>query len=308
MQFAAETIVFHVGMLNDKTRTSSYLATIRKVVRPSDVVVDIGTGTGILAIAAAQAGARHVYAIEVGRVAKIARALIRANGLAHRITVIRGWSTEVKLPERADVLVSELIGNDPLAEGVLGLTKDALRRLLKPGARLVPSRLKIFGLPVTIPEDELGKRTFSTETLQNWQRWYGIEPDPLTEVSPFFHFFGLINPYAMRDWKTLSDPVLLVDMDFRTWRGRWIHQTVTGTAQTAGPLNGLIVYFELLVGQTSFLTTHPALVNQDNVWLTPVYGVPYSMSLQPGEQFDVTYRYWFWRGLSSCQVNRRRTG
>ena len=54
----------HIDMLADQRRTSRYLAAIRRAVRSDDVVLDLGTGTGILAIAAAQAGARRVFAIE----------------------------------------------------------------------------------------------------------------------------------------------------------------------------------------------------------------------------------------------------
>lgn len=145
----------HIAMLNDTTRTAGFLAAIREVVRPGDVVVDIGTGTGILAVAAARAGARHVYAIEASAIGKGARAVFEANGLADRITLLEGWSTQLTLPERADVLVSEIIGNDPLGESILEYTRDALQRLLKPGARLVPGRLRLFGLPITIPRDEV---------------------------------------------------------------------------------------------------------------------------------------------------------
>ena len=104
MTIATDTIQLHVNMLNDRTRTSGYLASIGKAVRRGDVVLDIGTGTGIYAIAAARAGARHVYAVEAGRIAKAARTLFEANGVADRITLIRGLSTRITLPERADVL------------------------------------------------------------------------------------------------------------------------------------------------------------------------------------------------------------
>ncbi|PYJ79683.1 MAG: hypothetical protein DME69_03705 [Verrucomicrobia bacterium] len=110
MKFVADTVLFHASMLNDRRRTSSYLASIRDVVKPGDIVVDIGTGTGILAIAAVHAGARHVYAIEEARIARVARALFEANGMTDPITLIRGRSTEVRLPQRADVLICELIG------------------------------------------------------------------------------------------------------------------------------------------------------------------------------------------------------
>ena len=306
MKFAANTVLFHAGMLNDRRRTSSYLATIRDVVRPGDIVVDIGTGTGILAIAAAQAGARHVYAIEGDRITRMARALFEVNGMMDRITLIRGRSTEVRLPQRADVLISELIGNEPLSERVLGITKDALKRLLKPGARLVPSRLKILGLPVTIPDIELGKRTFSPEIVQNWRSWYGIEFGPLTEIEPFFDLKIFINPYTVRPWKTLSPPILLADVNFKTWKGVWINNTKTVTANASGRLNGLIVFFELMAGPSTFLSTHPALVDEDNHWLSPLYVFIDPLSLRAGDQFEVIYQYRFASGISRCKVRQRR--
>ena len=104
----------HIAMLNDRRRTASFLAAIRRVVRPGDVVVDVGTGTGVLAIAAAQAGAARVYAVEATGIGKLAEANFRANGLQDRITLVPGWSMQVTLPERADVLVSEVIGKTPL--------------------------------------------------------------------------------------------------------------------------------------------------------------------------------------------------
>jgi|SRR5215813_11552852 len=103
MKFVADAILFHASMLNDRRRTAGYLASIRDVVKPGDVVVDIGTGTGILAIAAVRAGARHVYAIEEARVA---RTLFEATGMTDHMTLIRGRSTEVRLPQRADVLTN----------------------------------------------------------------------------------------------------------------------------------------------------------------------------------------------------------
>jgi type I protein arginine methyltransferase len=306
MNIASEIIRFHVNMLNDQARTSNYLASIREVVRQGDVVVDIGTGTGIYAIAAAHAGARHVYAIEADHIAWGARRLFEANGLADRISLIQGLSTRIWLPERADVLISEVIGDEPLAEHVIGITQDALRRLLKPGARLIPSRVKIFGVPVTIPDAELGKLTFTPETLQNWRSWYGIEFGPLAKMTqnlPFQSCFSyFINPYKMRDWKMLSAPVLLADVDLRRWRGLWINTTRTATADASGQLNGLAVYFELQAGPSTFLSTHPGVVDETNHWHSPVRVVSPPITLQPGDRFDVTYWYRPVAGISGCEV------
>src|SRR5215213_5265236 len=203
----------HVAMLNDRIRTSSFLAGINEVVTPEDVVVDIGTGTGVLALAAARAGAKHVYAIEASDIGESAQAIFEANGLADRITLVPGWSTRTTLPERSDVLVSEIIGDDPLAEDVMQVTMDARKRLLKPGARLVPGRVRVFALPVTIPRGERVKRIVTEETLRNWRSWYGVDFGPLLQVKsdllPAFH----IRPQQANDWKVLGEPILLTDID-----------------------------------------------------------------------------------------------
>jgi predicted RNA methylase len=109
------SLPLHLALLNDRRRTTSFLDTIATVVRPGDVVVDVGTGTGVLALAAARAGARHVYAIEMGGIADCAEGLFEASDASDRITLVRGRSLDVRLPERADVLVCELIGHAPLA-------------------------------------------------------------------------------------------------------------------------------------------------------------------------------------------------
>src|SRR4051812_12021176 len=127
VKLSQDVMQLHLEMLNDRTRTLSFIEAIRETVRPDDIVLDIGTGTGILAATAARAGARHVYAIEAGQIQKVARALFESNGLKDRITLIRGWSTQIELPERADVLISEVIGHEPLAEDVLETTADAIR-------------------------------------------------------------------------------------------------------------------------------------------------------------------------------------
>ncbi len=141
--------------------------------------------------------------------------------------------------------------------------------------------------------------------MQKWQSWYGTEFGPLTEIELFSDLVDLINPYAARSWKTLSPPVLLADVDFKRWKGLWLNNTRTVTASASGRLNG--VYFELMVGPNTFLSTHPALVDEDNHWLSPVYVFVEPLSLQDGDQFDVTYQYRFVSCISRCEVRRRRS-
>jgi hypothetical protein len=155
-----DALEYHRGMVCDEPRTSAYARAIAETVRPGDVVVDIGTGTGILAMLAARAGARSVYAIESARVAELARRVVAANGLEETVTVIEAISDDVTLPERADVLVSEILWNAGLGEGIVASFQDARARLLNKDARIIPARVEMWIAPVQSPA--------SFEVVQGW--------------------------------------------------------------------------------------------------------------------------------------------
>jgi len=287
--YAYDALGIHIAMLNDRQRTAAYLAAIREVVRPGDVVVDLGTGTGVLAIAAAQAGASYVYAIEASRIGKSAQAVFEANGLADKITLVQGWSTQISLPEKADVLISEMIGHEPLGEQVLEVTLDARQRLLKSNAQLIPGRLKIYGLAVTLPKTELQKWKVTPGTLSNWRSWYGIDFSFLETVDQVSSAFK-IKPHLAKDWKTLSEPIMLAEIDFQLVNSLAIDTTTTVTANSDGRLDGILIYFELELSPTTILSTAPTQANEDCHWRSFVWLVAPSRNLQVGELFTVSYR------------------
>src|SRR5216684_6176512 len=97
-------------MIADRIRVDAYAKALRKVIRPGAVVVDIGTGPGIMAVLACQLGASRVYAIEPGEIIQVARTIAAANGCADKIEFFEEVSSRVTLPERADVILSDLRG------------------------------------------------------------------------------------------------------------------------------------------------------------------------------------------------------
>jgi len=195
-------------MLNDRVRTSAFLAAIAEVVRPGDVVVDLGTGTGVLAVAAARAGAERVYAIEATGIGRLAARVFAQNGLADRITLVEGWSAQVDLPRRADVLVTETLGNEPLAERILEHTIDARERLLRAEPRLVPRTLGIYGIPYELGAAELGRRSVTRAGIEAWQSWYGIDFSPLAEAARNTAQRTFVKPAATEAWTALAEPIL----------------------------------------------------------------------------------------------------
>src|SRR5687767_7127338 len=117
-------------MLADTARTLAFREALRRVVRPDDVVIDIGSGSGVLAFFAAEAGARKVYAIERGHMADIIAMLSKHLRFGGRIEVVHEYSTRIELPERGTVLVAELLDAFGIEAQVISLTRDARLRFM----------------------------------------------------------------------------------------------------------------------------------------------------------------------------------
>lgn len=136
--------LWHVPMVNDAPRNRAYETAIKAQVKPGDLVLEIGTGSGLLAMMAARAGATVVTCEAVPWIAETARAVIAANGLSDRITVVNTLSTALSvggaLPRPADVLLSEIVASDFLSERIIPAVADARARLLRPDARILPAR------------------------------------------------------------------------------------------------------------------------------------------------------------------------
>jgi protein arginine N-methyltransferase 1 len=138
MSDSAYSVADYGAMIVDPVRMDRYVRALERAVKPGAVVVDIGSGTGIFALLAVRHGARRVYAIEAEDVIQVAREIAVANGCGDRIEFIQAMSTQVTLPERADVIVSDLTGALPWFAQHLPSIIDARRRLLAPGGVLIP--------------------------------------------------------------------------------------------------------------------------------------------------------------------------
>ena len=138
---------YHVRMLRDSARNAAYARAIAALA-PGRRVLDIGTGSGLLAMLAARAGAKHVYACETHpMIAATAREIVAANGLADRITVLpvhsRRLDRERDLGGGADLVVSEIFAEDLLGEEVLPSLAHARAQLCAPGAVMLPAAASI---------------------------------------------------------------------------------------------------------------------------------------------------------------------
>ncbi len=163
-------------MIRDRVRTEAFRRAIESVVRPGDIVLDVGAGSGILSLFAARAGAACVYAVERTTVAAVAQGLAAANGAAEIVQVFHGDVMEIELPGRVDVIVSEWLGGFGIDEGMLGPVIAARDRWLKPGGVMIPRLVTAW---TALVDDQ-----YSGEMVQFLRdNPYGLKLDDLAEMT-----------------------------------------------------------------------------------------------------------------------------
>jgi precorrin-6B methylase 2 len=280
--------VEHARMLHDDRRTSDYLAAIAQAVRPGDVVLDIGTGSGVLAIGASRAGARHVYAVEASDIAEVAERVFAVNELEDRITLVPGWSRQIDLPEPADLLVSEIIGNEPFEEEILETTLDARRRLLKPGARMIPNALTLFARPLLLPENEARQRAFGLAAVERWRALYDIDFEPLLGAAAPRPVNSPTEAEIAATWTPIGRPVELAVIDLTSFDVATVRAAADLTCDVPGGVNAVAVTFRADLYGALCHTLDPWTWPTSS-WATSVWVLPDSLNVGPGDVLRVRY-------------------
>lgn len=140
---------FHMAMLSDQRRLDRFKRAIAQTVKPGDVVLDLGTGTGILAYLAAKQGAGLVYAVEtIEAMSEIAERNFRHSPDSDRLKLIRRDAEQLNagnatdIPEPVDVITCEMLNNWLIGEPQVPVMNQVLKsNLLKPGGSVVPRRV-----------------------------------------------------------------------------------------------------------------------------------------------------------------------
>jgi len=271
----------HIDMLNDRVRTEAFIKAIQQMVKPGDVVVDLGTGSGVLAMAAAKAGARKVYAIEAGAIRQQAAVVIEENGFDDRISVIPGWSTQVTLPEQADVVVGEILGNDPFGEDITDAYRDAVRRFLKPGGKVLPVRVELWAVLMHVPEKTSARHRFEPAIIDAWEQIYGINFKALRPADASANF--TVAPQTAKTWVALSQPVMLKQSDLSSGEETACPEVVEMVATGKGFVTGMLFYFTATLCDGVQVTTNPQVAGEDCHWRNVVRLFPEALEVKEGQ-------------------------
>jgi hypothetical protein len=231
-------------MIGDEKRSRAYLEAMMRFSEidfKDKVVLDCGTGTGLLSYFAVKAGARVVYAVEGSGIAPQTLQGVRDNALSDKIIVFHGRMEEVVLPQKVDIIVSEWMGAALIFESMLGSVLFARDRWLKAGGMLYPSRSRIFVAPIEA-KDYFNKR------VDFWRDVYGMD---LRAFQPAAIAGSVEKPMFDRIVKSddvLADPTTVCELDLMTMSMDECERSLTNFSFTAtrdGTLHGLALWFDV---------------------------------------------------------------
>jgi len=278
----ADTFVrpsIHRVMLEDFYRTESFRNALTVAVHPGMVVLDIGTGTGILSCFAVQAGAEHVYAVESSRFVNHTRRIVERNGMADRITVIEGDSRDITLPQRADLLVTEIMGHIGIDENILDVVADAQARLLTPEALVIPNCLSLVASPICVPDFE--------DVSRYWrQRHYGLDLSPVAHQAMASIYVTRLEPsQRVTSARTL--------MELPLGNMRKPNPTYPLCGEVTFEVEQPTVVHGVSVGFVASLYPYVTLDSRSTTsWMDSFFPIPEPLRLHPGDRFgfDLTIR------------------
>ncbi|KZL68260.1 S-adenosylmethionine-dependent methyltransferase superfamily domain-containing protein [Colletotrichum tofieldiae] len=243
--YAANDI--HETMLKDKVRTDSYRDFVynNKSLFKDKVVLDIG----ILSMFCAKAGAKQVFAVDKSDIIDKARENVFTNGLADKVTCIRGRVEDISLPvDQVDIIISEWMGYCLLYEAMMNSVLVARDRFLKPDGLIAPSISTIWMAPVSDPE-------YITDFVTFWDDVYGFDMKSMKagiydeariEVMPDDCICGTPSQISYIDLHTVK----IEDLDFEA-------QWKTTLAKDIPSLDGFLIWFDIFF-TTSRKDTIPA--------------------------------------------------
>lgn len=258
-------------MIADAGRMEGYLRALQQAIKPGAVVADLGSGPGLFALTAVQLGARRVYAIEPDDVIQVGRDAAREHGFSDRIEFIQDLSTNVMLPERADVIVSDLRGVLPWFTHHLPSIVDARSRLLAPGGILIPARDTLWAALVEVPEhyENLVKPWNGPLTLSSGRR-LAVNNWSKLRVTPE---------------SLLGQPVCWFELDYYGVEEADFAKDISLTAERDGIAHGITLWFDAELFEGIGFSNGPD--HEALIYKSAFYPFQEPLEVNAGDRIDV---------------------
>lgn len=267
------------SMISDSTRMNAHVEALRQNVKPDTVVLDIGTGTGIFALLACQFGARRVYAIEPNTIIEIAREIAKSNNYADRIEFIQETSLDVTLPERTDIIISDLRGLLPMHGNHLHAIVDARQRFLKPGGLLIPQSDTLWASIVYAPELY---NSYASPWLNNP---YDIDMQCVLKFETNRWGAGRVKPEQL-----LAKPKCLSTFHYNSIKSLDVNKTLSWNVRQTQTCHGLIIWFDATLSDNVRILHAPGSPGGKEVFGSGFFPLTRPVKLSVNDSVSVTIK------------------
>jgi protein arginine N-methyltransferase 1 len=292
-------------MIADKTRMDPYAYALKDAIGPDSIVLDIGAATGIHALLAAKFGARQVYAIEPSDAIFLAREVARANGFEDCIKFIHDLSTNITLPKRADVIVSDLRGIMPLFGAHVPSIVDARQRHLAPGGVLIPQGDTLWVALVEAPI------TYK-ELIKPWDLPYGLDMEEAKQI--VLNSWTDANTDLIRSRNLLMKPYKWAELDYTKIENPDVDGSILQlTAARDGTAHGLLVWFDARLAEGIGFSNGPEVSRAANVYGRGFFPLLEPVAVSQGDSITLAIQaeldgeeyIWHWHTLIHSRSESR---
>jgi predicted RNA methylase len=241
---------WHFEMLNDEERNSAFERALAKAITPSTTVLDIGSGSGLLAMMAARAGAKQTISCEmVAPIAELAQYTVIRNGYGNKIVILAKKSTDmwigVDMIEKADLLVTETVDCGLLGEGIIPTIRHARESLLKENARIIPKSATVHAAIV---------ESTQLRSLNYADRAAGFDVSPINQYATAGYFPVRA---AAFDHVLLAEPFEAFRFDFTQGAMAPQSKPISVPIKREGTCHAIIFWFDMQLDDEISLSNSP---------------------------------------------------
>ena len=267
-------------MVSDQPRTDAFAAAIKEIIKGEERVIDVGTGTGLLAMLAAKAGAKKVYALDQANIAQAARDAVEKNHLSEQVEVININATEFQSAEPADVIISEWLGHFAFAEAMFQDVVICRDKNLKEGGTMLPSGIELMIAPLSSP------LLYEEEGPGFWKRdVHGIDYTHL-EIEELKQALASKTFVLAEDLIAPGKSLLSLDLATATSSDPWQSGEVEFTIERDGILDGFVGWFIAQLSPLVRLDTGPD--QPGTHWQQSYFPFP-KIALKKGQTITLKY-------------------
>ena len=245
--------IYHYNLLSDTPRVQKLKMAIDKIVKPGDIVVELGCGTGILSLFAAKK-AKKVYSVEINPfILEFAKKNVSKYVESKKITFINSDARNVQFDEDADVIICEMVDTALITEHQIPVMNHAVKNFLKPDGKVIPFRAETY-----------------IELVYVDYNFEGYE-FPL----PFYEEYG-----ARPIRQVLSNRVLLHSANFNEINPQWIDKEVEFNICRDGLITGFRLTTIVYADEAKNIVMYPS------PWFNPPLVFP--VFLEEGHGIEVS--------------------